>query len=177
VAFEPVYQQHEAITLPPLNSVVDFRHLHGGVNAAVAEYGSSGLDYGSQSYGRMSMEQPIHHIHHQIQSRPSAYGYPQVPVHHQQQPQHHQGHPVLPSSAAPLPPSQMETSSARVFSQAQRRPEGQDNSAVTRPVFPTVASSSGSSCASNATSSYSGHQYYLSQLASQHQPRFMSVMA
>lgn len=180
VPSEPVYRQHamhEAVTLPPLDSVVDFRHLHGGVNAAVAEYGSSGLDYGSQSYGRMSMQQPIHQLHHQIQSRPSAYGYPQMPVHHQQQPQHHPGHPVLPSSAAPLPPSQMETSSARVSSQAQHRREGRENSAVTRPVFPTVASSSGSSCASNATSSYSGHQYYLSQLASQHQPRFMSVLA
>jgi hypothetical protein len=186
VTFESAYQQqamNEAITLPPLNSVVDFRHLHGGVSAAVAEYGSSALDYGSQSYGTVNMDHPIHHVHHQSQPQVSAYGYPHIPIHHQhhhqqQQQQHRQGHPVLAPSAASLPPSQMVTSSAGVLSQGQPRREGRDNGAVMRPVYPTIASSSGSSsCASNATSSYSGHQYYLSQLASQHQPRFMSVLA
>lgn len=191
----PMVNSHsDSMVLPPISSIVDARHLHGSVpNAsssyAMAEYGSSALDYGSQSYGRVNNDYPETHYPGQHNA---GYGYPSAP--HQQQ---RRGS-ALPPVASTLPPPQMASSiypSSSVRGQARRERHvgGVSNTANNSNASTSSASSynksnSGSSAFVSQQQqqqqqdgsiypSYSGHQYYLSHLASSHQPRFMSVMA
>jgi hypothetical protein len=191
----PMVNSHsDSMVLPPISSIVDARHLHGSVpNAsssyAMAEYGSSALDYGSQSYGRVNNDYPETHYPGQHNA---GYGYPSAP-----QQQQRRGS-ALPPVASTLPPPQMASSiypSSSVRGQARReRHVGSVSNTANNSNASTSSASSYNKSTSGSSAfvsqqqqqqqqddsiypSYSGHQYYLSHLASSHQPRFMSVMA
>ena len=162
---------NNSMILPPIGSVVDARHLHGSAPYGMAEYGSSALDFGSQSYGRVNNEHP--EVRYPGKHN-AGYGYPSS------RRQHRRGS-VLPPVASTLPPPQMASSvypSSSVRGQARRER------------IPATASNHNNASSSSSSGlgfvnqgdgsvypSYTGHQYYLSHLASSHQPRFMSVMA
>lgn len=176
-AAQPVVHHNDSMMLPPISSVVDAHQLHGSATYGMSEYGSSALDFGSQSYGRVNHEHPEARY---PGKHDAGYGYPSS------RRQHRRGS-VLPPVASTLPPPQMASSiypSSSVRGQARRERNSTDHTSASSASssYKSTPGPSASAFVNNGQDgsvypSYTGHQYYLSHLASSHQPRFMSVMA